>query len=39
MDAASKKLYSHKIKTAEQLSEAIGQRPAQTKSHYVSRHF
>jgi rfaE bifunctional protein kinase chain/domain len=31
MDAASKKLYSHKIKTAEQLSEAIGQRPRKHK--------
>ena len=31
MDAASKKLYSHKIKTAEQLSEAIGQRPRKQK--------
>lgn len=32
MDAASKKLYSHKIKTAEQLSEVLGQRP---RSHKV----
>lgn len=31
MDAASKKLYSHKIKTAEQLKEAIGPRPRKHK--------
>ena len=31
MDAASKKLYSHKIKTAKQLSEAIGQQPRKQK--------
>jgi len=31
MDAASKKLYSHKIKTAEQLSEVLGQRPRSNK--------
>jgi cytidyltransferase-like protein len=32
MDTASKKLYSHKIKTAEQLSDIFGQRP---RSHKV----
>lgn len=31
MDVASKKLYSHKIKTIEQLSEAIGPRPRKQK--------
>ena len=31
MDAASKKLYSHKIKTPEQLREAIGARPRKHK--------
>ena len=31
MDSASKKLYSHKIKTTEQLKEAIGSRPRKRK--------
>jgi len=31
MDTASKKLYSHKIKTAEQLKEVIGPRPRKYK--------
>jgi len=31
MDAASKKLYSHKIKTAEELKQAIGPRPRKQK--------
>jgi len=31
MDAASKKLYSHKIKTAQQLNEILGPRPRKLK--------